>query len=77
MSRAAQVDAELADPKAARDASSRQKLGRERVRLEPVDAPEADDASAPEGEAGRPEPEPEPGSQAGPTKSRISEEPDA
>ena len=49
----------------------------EGVRLEPVDAPEADDASAPEGEAGRPEPEPEPGSQAGPTKSRISEEPDA
>ena len=36
MTRAAQVDAELADPKAARDASSRQKLGRERVRLEPV-----------------------------------------
>ncbi|HEY2804544.1 MAG TPA: peptide chain release factor 1 [Gemmatimonadales bacterium] len=36
LSRAAQVDAELADPKAARDASSRQKIGRERVRLEPV-----------------------------------------
>jgi peptide chain release factor 1 len=36
LSRAAQVDAELADPRAARDASSRQKLGRERVRLEPV-----------------------------------------
>lgn len=36
LSRAAQVDAELADPLAARDASSRQKLGRERNRLEPV-----------------------------------------
>ncbi len=36
LSRAAQVDADLADPKAARDASSRQKLGRERVRLEPI-----------------------------------------
>jgi len=36
LSRAAQVDAELADPKAARDASSRQKLGRERSTLEPI-----------------------------------------
>ncbi len=36
MTRAAQVDAELADPKAARDASSRQKLGRERARLDPI-----------------------------------------
>ena len=36
MSRAAQVDAQLADPKAARDASSRQKLGRERSILEPI-----------------------------------------
>jgi peptide chain release factor 1 len=36
LSRAAQVDAELADPKAARDSSSRQRLGRERARLEPI-----------------------------------------
>ncbi len=36
MTRAAQVDAELADPKAARDASSRQKLGRERQYFEPI-----------------------------------------
>ncbi|MFI5280383.1 MAG: peptide chain release factor 1 [Gemmatimonadales bacterium] len=36
LSRAAQVDAELADPKAARDSSTRQRLGRERARLEPI-----------------------------------------
>jgi len=30
------VDAELADPKAARDSSTRQRLGRERVRHEPI-----------------------------------------
>jgi peptide chain release factor 1 len=36
MSRAAQVDAELADPKAARDSSTRQRLGRERARLAPI-----------------------------------------
>ena len=36
MTRAAQVDAELADPRAARDASTRQKLGRERVRFIPI-----------------------------------------
>jgi peptide chain release factor 1 len=36
LSRAAQVDADLADPRAARDALSRQKLGRERARLDPI-----------------------------------------